>query len=183
MEIRKNLVNSSKYGTKCPYTMNPEFITVHNTYNDATAENEVAYMIRNDNQVSFHSAVDDKEAVQGLPLERNAWQTGDGNGNGNRKSIGVEICYSLNGGERYYKAEDNAAIVVAQLMKQYNIPVSKVRTHQSWNGKYCPRVLVQKLKDNCNESINLGHTVTITLKRVRDWYGKGKCIQMEALSA
>ncbi|EJR24428.1 hypothetical protein IIG_05996 [Bacillus cereus VD048] len=45
------------------------------------------------------------------------------------------------------------------------------------------RALVQKLKDNCNESINLGHTVTITLKRVRDWYGKGKCIQMEALSA
>ncbi|MGG5796499.1 PadR family transcriptional regulator [Bacillus nitratireducens] len=45
------------------------------------------------------------------------------------------------------------------------------------------RVLVQKLKDNCNESIDLGHIVTITLKRVRDWYGKGKCIQMEALSA
>ncbi|MGQ7148222.1 peptidoglycan recognition protein family protein, partial [Escherichia sp. SS-MK2] len=75
--------------------MNPEFITVHNTYNDATAENEVSYMIRNDNQVSFHIAVDDKEAVQGIPLERNAWHTGDGNGNGNRKSIGVEICYSL----------------------------------------------------------------------------------------
>ncbi len=44
-------------------------------------------------------------------------------------------------------------------------------------------ILVQKLKDNCNESINLGHTVTITLERVCDWYGKGKCIQMEALSA
>ncbi|PFB13679.1 hypothetical protein CN408_28350 [Bacillus cereus] len=42
------------------------------------------------------------------------------------------------------------------------------------------RVLVQKLKDNCNKPINLGHT--IILKRVRDWYGKGKCIQMEALS-
>lgn len=153
MEIRKNLVNSSKYGTKCPYTMNPEFITVHNTYNDATA-NEVAYMIRNDNQVSFHIAVDDKEAVQGLPLERNAWQTGDGNGNGNRKSIGVEICYSLNGGERYYKAEDNAAIVVAQLMKQYNIPISKVRTHQSWNGKYCPhRMLAEGRWNNFIERV------------------------------
>ncbi|WP_142342796.1 peptidoglycan recognition protein family protein [Bacillus wiedmannii] len=136
MEIRKNLVASSKYGTKCPYTMNPEFITVHNTYNDATAENEVAYMISNDNQVSFHIAVDDKEAVQGIPLERNAWHCGDGNGN--RKSIGVEICYSLSGGNRYYKAEDNAAIVVTQLIKQYNIPISKVRTHQSWSGKYCP---------------------------------------------
>lgn len=138
MEIRKKLVDPSKYGIKCPYTMNPEFITVHNTYNDATAENEVSYMIRNDNQVSFHIAVDDKEAVQGIPLERNAWHAGDGNGNGNRKSIGVEICYSLSGGDRYYKAEDNAAIVVAQLMKQYNIPISKVRTHQSWSGKYCP---------------------------------------------
>ncbi|MBG9522692.1 MULTISPECIES: peptidoglycan recognition protein family protein [Bacillus cereus group] len=138
MEIRKKLVDPSKYGTKCPYTMNPEFITVHNTYNDATAENEVSYMIRNDNQVSFHIAVDDKEAVQGIPLERNAWHCGDGGGNGNRKSIGVEICYSLSGGDRYYKAEDNAAIVVAQLMKQYNIPISKVRTHQSWSGKYCP---------------------------------------------
>ncbi|OUA65062.1 N-acetylmuramoyl-L-alanine amidase, partial [Bacillus thuringiensis serovar bolivia] len=64
MEIRKKLVDPSKYGTKCPYTMSPEFITVHNTYNDATADNEVSYMIRNDNQVSFHIAVDDKEAVQ-----------------------------------------------------------------------------------------------------------------------
>ncbi|HDR3655086.1 TPA: N-acetylmuramoyl-L-alanine amidase [Bacillus cereus] len=138
MKIRKKLVDASKYGTKCPYTMNPEFITVHNTYNDATAENEVSYMIRNNNQVSFHIAVDDKEAVQGIPLERNAWHCGDGGGNGNRKSIGVEICYSLSGGDQYYKAEGNAAIIVAQLMKQYNIPISKVRTHQSWSGKYCP---------------------------------------------
>ncbi|PNK41411.1 peptidoglycan recognition protein family protein, partial [Bacillus thuringiensis] len=138
MQIRKKLVDSSKYGTKCPYTMNPEFITVHNTYNDAPAENEIAYMIRNNNEVSFHIAVDDKEAVQGLPLERNAWACGDGNGSGNRKSISVEICYSLSGGDRYYKAENNAAIVVAQLMKQYNMPIGKVRTHQSWSGKYCP---------------------------------------------
>ncbi|NIL33144.1 peptidoglycan recognition protein family protein [Bacillus thuringiensis] len=144
MEIRKKLVDPSKYGIKCPYTMNPEFITVHNTYNDATAENEVSYMIRNENQVSFHIAVDDKEAVQGIPLERNAWHCGDGGGNGNRKSIGVEICYSLSGEDRYYKAEDNAAIVVAQLMKQYNIPISKVRTHQSWSGKYCPHRMLDE---------------------------------------
>ncbi|WP_144509117.1 N-acetylmuramoyl-L-alanine amidase [Bacillus mycoides] len=154
MEIRKNLVDPSKYGTKCPYTMNPEFITVHNTYNDATAANEVAYMIRNSNEVSFHIAVDDEEAVQGLPLERNAWACGDGTGSGNRKSISVEICYSLSGGNRYYKAEDNAAIVVAQLMKQYNIPINKVRTHQSWNGKYCPhRMLAEGRWNNFIESV------------------------------
>lgn len=44
-------------------------------------------------------------------------------------------------------------------------------------------VLVQKLQDDCNKSTNLGHTDTTNLKKVRDWYGKGKCIQMEALSA
>ncbi|OOR08285.1 N-acetylmuramoyl-L-alanine amidase [Bacillus cereus] len=161
MEIRKKLVDPSKYGTKCPYTMNPEFITVHNTYNDATAENEVSYMIRNDNQVSFHVAVDDKEAVQGLPLERNAWACGDGNGSGNRKSISVEICYSLSGGDRYYKAEDNATIVVAQLMKQYNIPISKVRTHQSWSGKYCPHRMLAEGRWNS------------FIERVQDAYNGG----------
>jgi len=56
----------------------------------------------------------------------------------------VEICYSLNGGDRYCKAEDNAAIVVAGLMKQYNIPISKVRTHQSWSGKYCPHRMLDE---------------------------------------
>ncbi|OTY18378.1 hypothetical protein BK732_13260 [Bacillus thuringiensis serovar navarrensis] len=44
-------------------------------------------------------------------------------------------------------------------------------------------VLVQKLQDNCNKSTNLGHTDTTNLKKVRDWYGKGKFIQMETLSA
>ncbi|MRC85176.1 N-acetylmuramoyl-L-alanine amidase, partial [Bacillus thuringiensis] len=115
-----------------------------------------------------HIAVDDKEAVQGIPLERNAWHTGDGNGNGNRKSIGVEICYSLSGGDRYYKAEDNAAIVVAQLMKQYDIPINKVRTHQSWSGKYCPhRMLAEGRWDSFIERVqnayNGGNKVTPTL--------------------
>ncbi|HFK1518228.1 TPA: N-acetylmuramoyl-L-alanine amidase [Bacillus cereus] len=138
MEIQKKLVAPSKYGTKCPYTMKPKYITVHNTYNDAPAENEVNYMITNNNEVSFHIAVDDKKAIQGIPLERNAWACGDGNGSGNRESISVEICYSKSGGDRYYKAEDNAVDVVRQLMSMYNIPIENVRTHQSWSGKYCP---------------------------------------------
>lgn len=162
MEIRQKLVNLSKYGIKCPNTMTPEFITVHNTYNDASAENEISYMIGNNNSVSFHVAVDDKEAVQGIPFDRNAWHAGDGNGNGNRKSIGVEICYSLSGGDRYYKAEDNAAIVIAQLMKQFNIPISNVRTHKSWSGKHCPhRMLDEGRLDQfikkINEAINNGN--------------------------
>ena len=96
--IKQNLVASENYSVKCPHSMTAEFIVVHNTANDATAENEVAYMIGNKNQVSFHYAVDDQEVVQGLPIDRNAWACGDGaNGKGNRKGIQVEICYSKSG--------------------------------------------------------------------------------------
>ena len=137
--ISQNLVATSKHSIKAPHSMVPKFITVHNTANDASANNEISFMIGNDNQVSFHFAVDDVEAVQGLPLNRNGWHSGDGaNGTGNRQSIGVEICYSKSGGDRFTKAEQNAAWLVAKLMRDHNIPLANVRTHQSWNGKNCP---------------------------------------------
>ncbi|RVU63850.1 N-acetylmuramoyl-L-alanine amidase [Bacillus thuringiensis] len=165
MEIQKKLVDPSKYGTKCPYTMKPKYITVHNTYNDAPAENEVSYMISNNNEVSFHIAVDDKKAIQGIPLERNAWACGDGNGSGNRQSISVEICYSKSGGDRYYKAEDNAIDVVRQLMSMYNIPIENVRTHQSWSGKYCPhRMLAEGRWGAFIQKVKSGNVATTSAK-------------------
>lgn len=118
--------------------MKAESITVHNTWNDASAENEVKYMIGNNKKVSFHIAVDDKEAVQGIPLDRNAWHAGDGNGKGNRSSIGVEICYSKSGGERFAKAERNAAELIASMLKERGWGVDRVKKHQDWSGKYCP---------------------------------------------
>src|SRR5699024_11960123 len=78
VKIRKNLVPASKYSIKCPYAMTPQWITIHNTYNDASAQNEIAYMVRNNNATSYHFAVDDKEAIQGLPLNRNGFHAGDG---------------------------------------------------------------------------------------------------------
>ena len=41
MQITKLLVPQSKYDIKCPYEMNPEFIIVHNTANDASAMAEI----------------------------------------------------------------------------------------------------------------------------------------------
>ena len=117
--IVKQLVPESKWGIKCPYEMTPKGITVHNTANDASARNEIAYMTNNDYETSFHYAVDDKEAVQGLPLDRNGWHASDGNGPGNRTTIAIEICYSKSGGERFDKAEENAAELIASLCKEY----------------------------------------------------------------
>ena len=121
MEIRKELVNENKYECKCPYGMVPEGITVHNTANDASARNEASYMKSNNNEVSFHIAVDDVEAIQLIDFNRNAWHAGDGgNGFGNRKTIAIEICYSKSGGDRFIKAEKNAAIIVAKLLKEFD---------------------------------------------------------------
>ena len=160
MNIVKNLVSESKYSVKCPYAMTPEFIVVHNTANDASAQNEVKYMISNNNQVSFHFAVDDKEIVQGLPLDRNAWACGDGaNGKGNREGIQIEICYSKNGGIRFENAEKNAAKFIAQLLKERGWGVDKVKKHQDFSNKYCPHRTLDKgwasfvnmIKDYLNE--------------------------------
>ena len=160
MNIVKNLVSQSKYSVKCPYSMTPEFIVVHNTANDASAAIEVKYMISNNNQVSFHFAVDDKEVVQGLPLDRNAWAWGDGaNGKGNRKGIQIEICYSKNGGIRFENAEKNAAKFIAQLLKERGWGVDKVKKHQDFSNKYCPHRTLDKgwasfvnmVKDYLNE--------------------------------
>ena len=88
--------------------MTPIGICIHNTANDASAANEISYMISNNNEVSFHIAVDDKEAIQGIPFNRNAWHAGDGgSGTGNRKYIAIEICYSKSGGTRFTNAEKN----------------------------------------------------------------------------
>ena len=160
MNIVKNLVSESKYSVKCPYAMTPEFIVVHNTANDATAANEVKYMISNNNQVSFHFAVDDKEVVQGLPTDRNAWHAGDGgSGRGNRYGIAVEICYSKSGGVRFENAEKNAAKFIAQLLKERGWGVDKVKKHQDFSNKYCPHRTLDKgwasfvnmVKDYLNE--------------------------------
>lgn len=124
--------------------MNPEHIVVHNTANDAPAANEIKYMQSNNNQTSFHFAVDDKEIIQGLPLDRNAWACGDGvNGEGNRKGIQVEICYSKSGGVRFENAEKNAAKLIAMLLKERNWDISRVKKHQDFSGKYCPHRTLQ----------------------------------------
>lgn len=161
---------SSMYPYKSPYAMRPTSITVHNTGNVANARNEVAYMNNNYNYVSYHVAIDEKEAVQAIPFNRNAFAAGDGIGlnSGNRTSIHIEICYSMDNGysgaksERYKKAEDNAALYIAHVLKQYGWGIDRLKRHYDWSGKDCPhkmhatnsyqefRNLVKKYLDELN---------------------------------
>ena len=138
MKIIENLLPQAKYSLKSPKVMTPKYIVVHNTANDASAKNEVAYMISNANQTGFHVAIDDKEVVIGIPLNRIAWHAGDGNGKGNSSGIGIEICYSKSGGKRFDDAEKLAAKYIAKLMQDYKIPIENVIRHYDCSGKNCP---------------------------------------------
>ena len=140
MEIVKMLVPESKYSIKCPHSMNPEFIIIHNTANDASAMAEISYMIGNNKKVSFHCAIDNYRIVQGVPFDRNTWNATDGgNGTGNRKGIALEICYSKSGGERFEEAQKLAAEYTAYLLKQYNWGIDKVKKHEDfYPAKGCP---------------------------------------------
>lgn len=138
MQITNVKCPNGKYNIKCPYEITPEYITIHNTANDASAMAEVSYMLGNNNKTSFHAAVDNERIVTAIPFNRNAWHAGDGKGKGNMKSIGIEICYSKSGGERFEQAERLCAEYVAYLLKQYNWGIDRVKKHQDWSGKYCP---------------------------------------------
>ncbi len=186
LSIFQSLVPKEKWDIKCPYAMKPEYVVVHNTANDASARNEISYMTRNNNEVSFHYAVDDKEVIQGIPDNRNAWHAGDGAyGTGNRKGIAIEICFSESGGVKFDKAEQNAAELIAMKMKEYNIPLSKVKRHYDFatDKKRCPHrtmdkgwerflTMVQKANDGSKPASNPTAKPTPTAKKTVEQIAK-----------
>ena len=177
VEIIKKVVPEGKYGIKCPYTMKPSRIVVHNTANDASALNEIAYMTNNNKEISFHYAVDDKMIVQGIEENRNSWNAGDGaNGLGNREGIAIEICYSKSGGDRFIKAEQNAVDLIVDILKRYGWGINKVTKHQNYANKYCPhrtldmgwnrfiKMIEDKLNGNVSNSNNTNVNVFYRVK-------------------
>ena len=143
--FRQNMVSSSKYSIKCPYSMDAKYITIHNTSNSASADAEIRYMISNNNQTSFHVCVDEREVIQAIPFNRNAWHAGDGaNGNGNRKSIGIEIARSTGDANLFAQAEQNCAKYVAKLLKERGWGIDRVKRHKDWSGKNCPHKTMEK---------------------------------------
>jgi len=121
--------------------MVPKYITIHSTGNQtSTAQNERGWLTnpQNKRQASFHIVVDESEAIEVLPLNEVAWHAGDGNGQGNRASIGIEICESGN----RQKTLSNAVRLIAKMLKERSWGVGCLRRHYDWSGKSCPRILM-----------------------------------------
>lgn len=119
----------------------PEYITVHNTddIREATGTTKseqysrATYPNQNMGTCRIHYYVCPVEIWQNLLDTEIGWHVSySKNPTANDKSISIEIIGN------YEKSEDNGARLVAYLLKKYNLPIDRVRTHKSWSGKNCP---------------------------------------------
>ena len=116
-------------------------ITIHSTGNSSSiARGERAWLdsCENNRDASWHYVVGNGGVIQAVPEEEEAWHCGATEGN--RHSIGIEICES---GDRRAVLE-TAAAFVADLLKKYGWGAEKLKRHYDWTGKDCPRILINK---------------------------------------
>lgn len=126
------------------YQLNLNYITIHNTDNynvGADADNHATWVKGlTTESPSWHFTVDDEKIYQHLPINEVGWHAGDGGtGPGNRQSIGIELCVNSDGD--LFQTEDNAAWLVAKLLRENNLTIDDVKQHNHWSGKNCPREL------------------------------------------
>ncbi|WP_017728475.1 peptidoglycan recognition protein family protein [Halalkalibacterium ligniniphilum] len=147
MNIKQDLIptsNRNRPGTR----INPTHITIHETANrsrGADAATHARYVKGADAQnrsVSWHYTVDDKQIIQHLPNHEMGWHAGT---NGNRQSIGIELCVNSDGD--FEKTKANAQWLIRKLMSNLNIPVERVVTHKHWTGKNCPATLLPQFNN------------------------------------
>lgn len=139
MIYKKQLVSDSRARAVSFGTGNPKkFITVHQTGNPSRGANAQVHANLQSRgfSASWHWQVDDKEAIQSFDHTWRLFHAGDGRGKGNMESIGIESCINSDGD--YVKAVRNTTKLVAKIMKDEGIPISRVVQHNYWSGKNCP---------------------------------------------
>lgn len=120
-----------------------EYIVLHGTGNqNDTDEGNANFFCTGSRGVSAHKFVDSDSCTTVVKDDDCSWHVGDGNGKygiTNKNSLGLEMCCT-NG--KYSEATmQNAVIVIADWMKKYNIPESKVIRHFDASRKNCPSSL------------------------------------------
>lgn len=144
LEIQKKYIsqNFSK-----GVTITPAYVVIHETANTGKGANALAHYTYWNNAYrgsSAHYVVDDKSIIQLLPDYAKAWHVGDNKGHSlitNSNSIGIEICINSDGD--YDKAVQNAQDLATYLLKKYNLPIDRLKTHNDASGKNCPTILLK----------------------------------------
>ncbi len=118
-------------------------ITIHNTSNNSVGANAIAHanLLRGswkDKYISWNYVVDKDYAIRCVPENEVAWCQGDGNGNGNMKTISIEICDNSDG--NITQATDNAVELCAMILRTNGVKTASdyLFQHNHWTGKDCP---------------------------------------------
>ncbi len=155
------MVPAGQHGRHKMLPMSPRYITIHTTqsYGAGAGARTHAKILRRGGlksknnslgYLTWHFSVDSQEIYQSLPTNEQG-QHADYEGTGNKYSIGIEMCENRDGSFTATKAR--TAKLVAQLMKQHNIPISRVVGHNNWERirysdgknlgfKSCPKPLL-----------------------------------------
>lgn len=133
-----------------------KYIVVHYTANNGdTARGNAVYFAKNTVGTSAHFFVDENGVYKSVPEKDTAWHCGgkivSDRGHTffgkctNSCSIGVELCSRKNKSGYYFvnRTMKNAAVLIAELMKRYGVPIENVIRHFDVTGKNCPAPFVE----------------------------------------
>lgn len=134
--IRKQIIPTSQFDVKCPYNITPIGISVHNTGNTASAENENKNLSWTRDERSFHYVTDEYGTIQNVEDNRNTWANSDYNKGWKSKNyLNWEIS-ELN----YEKSEKMAIKDIAQVLYIKNWDTSVIKNHSTFDPTSgCPR--------------------------------------------
>lgn len=131
----KRLIGGAKDGA-------PAYITIHNTGSaesrtSAETYTRATWPNQNMKDCRVHYYVDGSEAWQNLAESEQGWHAGTGgSGQGNINSIAIEIIGAS------ATAEKNGAVLAAYLLLKYGLGTDRLKKHQDWSGKYCPKYIL-----------------------------------------
>lgn len=153
MNIEKKII---KYNKTAKKGRKVEYIVIHDTGNTskgANVDSHFRYFNGGNRNASADFFVDDNKVAQFTNYkDEYSWHVGDGKGKygiTNANSIGIEICVNSDG--NYQKAYNNAVELVKFLMKELNLPISKVVRHYDASRKSCPKSMMSNSWGKWNE--------------------------------
>ena len=133
-----------------------KYIVIHetdNTSSGASAKNHAEFLSKNNKtSTSWHYTVDDREIYHHIPDNEIAHHAATQNGN--QYGIGIELCVNEDGD--FEKTFENGAKLVAYLLKEYDLPVKNIKTHNDFSGKDCPHNILKddRMKEFTNKVKN-----------------------------
>ncbi|MDD3139076.1 MAG: N-acetylmuramoyl-L-alanine amidase [Lachnospiraceae bacterium] len=162
MEIKTQLIGAGTPARPGIGISNPIGITIHETGNTsfgAGAFNHMMYQTVNGGQnqeVSYHWVVDDHEAYNLVPEDEVTWHAGDGRGNGNMRTISIEMCVNID--SDFEQTIKNTFELIAMIRSRHgNLPLYR---HYDWSGKNCPQNIIAGNPMNWDTFLSLANGVT-----------------------